>query len=231
MNSRPLHQRTLHTQQMQHTQRSERTPSMHRHAPARRQRGTMLVISLIVLVSMTLAGVAMMRSVDTSAIVAGNIAFKQSSLNAADSGIQAGYTFLTANSGGATLYNDNNAAGVSSTGYFSSAPTTEPDWTNTNNWTNAGSINSGVADAGGNVVQYVIQRLCPIANCAPSAVCNGNTNVCGTTPDTTAISGEGTDQSSTNFFTRPPATHYRVTARVVGPRQSTAIVQTLLRTQ
>ena len=58
---------------------------------ARRQRGTMLVISLIVLVAMTLAGVAMMRSVDTSAIVAGNIAFKQSSLNAADGGIQAGF--------------------------------------------------------------------------------------------------------------------------------------------
>ena len=220
MNPRPLHQHTVHTQHLQH-----------RHAPARRQRGTMLVISLIVLVAMTLAGVAMMRSVDTSAIVAGNIAFKQSSLNAADGGIQAGFTYLTTFSGTTTLYNDNNTAGVSSVGYFSSAPTDEPDWTNTSNWTNAGSVNAGVADAGGNVVQYVIHRLCPIANCAPNATCSGATNVCGSTPDTTAISGEGVDQSSANFFTRPPATHYRVTARVVGPRQSKAIVQTMLRTQ
>jgi hypothetical protein len=200
-------------------------------APAHSQRGTMLVISLIVLVSMTLAGVAMMRSVDTSAIVAGNIAFKQSSLNAADGGIQAGFTYLTANSGTATLYNDNNAQGVSSVGYFSSTPGTEPDWTNPSNWANAGSINAGVADNGGNVVQFLIHRLCPIANCAPNATCNGQTNVCGTTPDTTAISGEGVDQSAANFFTRPPATHYRVTSRVVGPRQAVAIVQTLLRTQ
>jgi Tfp pilus assembly protein PilX len=203
------------------------------HAPsfAHRQRGTMLIISLIVLVAMTLAGIAMMRSVDTSAIVAGNIAFKQSSLNAADAGLQAGYTYLTTNSGTPTLYNDNNAAGVSSVGYFSSAPGTEPDWSNPSTWTNAGSVNAGVADASGNVVQFLIHRLCPIANCAPNATCNGTTNVCGSTPDTTAISGEGVDQSSANFFTRPPATHYRVTARVVGPRQSTAIVQTLLRTQ
>ena len=206
-------------------------PFQTRPALACRQQGTMLVISLIVLVAMTLAGIAMMRSVDTSAIVAGNIAFKQSSLNAADGGIQAGVTYLTTYSGTTTLYNDNNTAGVSSIGYFSSAPGTEPDWTNASNWTNAGSINAGVADASGNVVQFVIHRLCPIANCAPNAVCSGATNVCGSTPDTTAISGEGVDQSSANFFTRPPATHYRVTARVVGPRQSTAIVQTMLRTQ
>jgi Tfp pilus assembly protein PilX len=208
-----------------------RTPSFAHFTGARRQRGTMLVISLIVLVAMTLAGVAMMRSVDTSAIVAGNIAFKQSSLNAADSGIQAGFTYLTAFSGTPTLYNDNNAAGVSSVGYFSSAPISEPDWKDPSVWTNAASINAGVADAGGNVVQYLIHRLCPVANCAPNATCAAVVNVCGSTPDTTAVSGEGVDQSAANFFTRPPATHYRVTSRVVGPRQSTAVVQTLLRTQ
>jgi Tfp pilus assembly protein PilX len=39
-----------------------------------RQRGVMLIIALIVLVAMTMAGIAMMRSVDTATIVAGNIA-------------------------------------------------------------------------------------------------------------------------------------------------------------
>ena len=202
-----------------------------RFVAPRRQRGMMLVISLIVLVAMTLAGIAMMRSVDTSAIVAGNIAFKQSSLNASDAGLQAGYTYLSTNSGTATLYADNNAAGVSSVGYFSSAAATEPDWSNPANWTNAASINAGLPDAGGNVVQYVIHRLCPLPNCAPNATCLNSTNVCGSTPDSTTISAEGVDQSAANFFTRPPATHYRVTSRVVGPRQSVAIVQTLMRTQ
>ena len=48
----------------------------HIHAGPRKQRGTMLIIALIVLVAMTLAGIATMRSVDTATVMAGNIAFR-----------------------------------------------------------------------------------------------------------------------------------------------------------
>src|SRR5260221_9854712 len=65
-----------------------RLPTLHN------QRGTMLIIALIVLVAMTLAGIATMRSVDTATVLAGNIAFRQSALNAADQGIQAGLALL-----------------------------------------------------------------------------------------------------------------------------------------
>jgi len=60
----------------------------------RSQRGTMLIIALIVLVAMTLAGIATMRSVDTATVMAGNIAFRQSALNAADQGVQAAFALL-----------------------------------------------------------------------------------------------------------------------------------------
>jgi len=40
---------------------------------------------------MTMAAVAMMRSVDTATVVAGNIGFRQSAVNAADQGVQAAY--------------------------------------------------------------------------------------------------------------------------------------------
>jgi len=86
----------------------------------RSQRGTMLIIALIVLVAMTLAGIATMRSVDTATVMAGNIAFRQSALNAADQGVQAAFALLqpTSSSGlnmdGALL------------GYKSSAPAIEP---------------------------------------------------------------------------------------------------------
>ena len=86
--------------------------------PAARQKGVMLIIVLIVLVAMTLAGVAMMRSVDTSTVVAGNIAFKQSGVGAADQGLQAAYTWLIANTG-APLNSDSFADG-----YVSNAPGT-----------------------------------------------------------------------------------------------------------
>jgi hypothetical protein len=39
------------------------------------------------------------------------------------------------------------------------------------------------------------------------------------------------DQSAPNFFTTPPQTHYRITVRSVGPRNSVAYIQTLMRGQ
>src|SRR3989442_13807762 len=89
-----------------------------------RQRGVTLFIALIVLVAMTMAAVAMMRSVDTATVVAGNIGFRQSAVNAADQGVQAAYAWLGANVGGAGINSDNAASG-----YFSSVAGGEaPDW-------------------------------------------------------------------------------------------------------
>jgi len=52
----------------------------------RSQRGVILLIALIMLVAMTLAAIGMMRSVDTGSVIAGNMAFKQATLNASDLG-------------------------------------------------------------------------------------------------------------------------------------------------
>ena len=195
--------------------------------PLRAQRGVTLIIALIVLVAMTLAGVAMMRSVDTGTIVVGNIAFRQSTVHSADQGLQAAFNFVTAGSGGTVLFNDDNQPGAASKGYWSSVPTDEPDWFANATWTNAAVLNGGVADASGNVVYYIIQRLCKDPNVSNNAVGQS----CAATPDSASVSGEGIDASAPNYFTRPPATHYRITARSVGPRNSVAIVQTLVRTQ
>ena len=94
-----------------------------RRLPApRSQRGTMLIIALIVLVAMTLAGIATMRSVDTATVMAGNIAFRQSALNAADQGVQAAFALLQPLTS-STLNKDGAVAG-----YISNAPAIEPDW-------------------------------------------------------------------------------------------------------
>ncbi len=66
------------------------------------QRGVVLLIALIILVAMTLAGIGMMRSVDTGGVIAGNLAFKQSTLHASDAGTSAGFNVLVA------LANSNN---------------------------------------------------------------------------------------------------------------------------
>ena len=197
---------------------------------ARAQRGAMLLIALIVLVAMTLAGIATMRSVDTSAIVAGNIAFKESSMHAADQGIQAAHAWITSKVGTPDLYVDNNAQGANSIGYFSSAPLVDVDWRDPSNWSNAAALNGGIEDPSGNKVYYVIQRICAVPNCAPGATCAALYNYCALTPDSLAACTEGCDKSTPNNFTRPSAVHYRVTAKAIGPRNSVTIVQAHLRT-
>ena len=66
------------------------------------QRGVVLLIALIILVAMTLAGIGMMRSVDTGTLITGNLAFKQSTMNASDAGTSEGFNAL------ATVANSSN---------------------------------------------------------------------------------------------------------------------------
>lgn len=185
----------------------------------RSQRGTMLIIALIVLVAMTLAGIATMRSVDTATVMAGNIAFRQAALNAADQGVQAAFASLQPLSS-STLNRDGAVAG-----YLSAAPAIEPNWMDENAWVGAAQLNGGAPDAAGNVVSYVIHRLCVLGNVDPTA----GGNRCGSTVSTAALSREGEDnfRLSGQEFSNQVQVQYRITARAVGPRRSIAIVQML----
>jgi Tfp pilus assembly protein PilX len=58
------------------------------------QRGVVLLLALIILVAMTLAGIGMMRSVDTGNLIAGNMAFRQATMSAGDAGTSAGFNAL-----------------------------------------------------------------------------------------------------------------------------------------
>src|SRR5476651_1743452 len=66
-----------------------------RHGPAK-QRGVVLFFTLIALVVMSLAAVALIRSVDTSTMIAGNLAFRQSGGSSTDTGIEAAIAWLSA---------------------------------------------------------------------------------------------------------------------------------------
>jgi len=55
----------------------------------RQQQGLALMMALIALVAMTLAGIALVRSIDTNALIAGNLAFRQSATMSAEQGIEA----------------------------------------------------------------------------------------------------------------------------------------------
>src|SRR4051812_10143783 len=63
--------------------------------PHKKQGGVVLFIALVVLVAMSLAGIAMVRSVDTGSLVAGNMAFKQGATLAGDAGTELAISWLT----------------------------------------------------------------------------------------------------------------------------------------
>jgi len=183
--------------------------------PRRTQEGLVLFIALIVLVAMSLAGVALMRSVDTGTVVAGNMAFKQSAIMVADRGTQEAVKWLAANSGGPTLQMTN-----TSMGYFSSRPVgKEPDWFDPASWSQSVAVNGGSPDAAGNVTRYVIHRMCTKPDAPYDSDCalyfaTGS----GTTGGSMAV---GAPQ-----FIGTPQLYYRVTTRVEGPRDTVTVIQT-----
>src|SRR5690242_12125134 len=150
-----------------------------------RESGVVLVIALIVLVAMTLVAIGTLRSVDTSNVVAGNLGFKQATLNGTDQVVETAYRYLATNWSGANLQND------AKPGYVSSVPSAEPDWTNPNDgvWGDALCVNGCAPDANGNTMYYVIHRMCTQSNTPYNGSVGGVANQCHMT--TSAASGAG----------------------------------------
>ena len=187
--------------------------SLNNYRSLRRQQGVVLFISLIMLVAMTLAGIALIRSVDTANLIAGNLAFRQGATLAADSGVEAARTWLlTQNT--ATLQNDNAANGYYS---FTNFPVSPQTWEQYN-WAGSSIALPGGPDAAGNQVRYVIHRLCVVTG--PPTNCL-----------TTTTTGGGGGSSMGAGVQNPTGTavyYYRVTSRVIGPRNTASYVQTLI---
>jgi hypothetical protein len=144
-------------------------------AHASRQRGVVLFFALVALVAMSLAAVALIRSVDTSTLIAGNLAFKQSATTGGDAGIDAAITWLDnlgmANSHKSILGDSSHPFNITNLaarpGYFSSI---DPGMNlfDDGTWNSADNKNMlvGTNLATGNITRVVIQRMCRIANTA-----------------------------------------------------------------
>ncbi|MDE2310579.1 MAG: hypothetical protein KGL01_07105 [Betaproteobacteria bacterium] len=200
------------------------------HVRIMRQRGVVLFFALIALVVMSLAAVALIRSVDTSTMIAGNLAFKQAATNSGDAGIEAAIAWLaateTANAAKNVLtdathtFNITNLAATP--GYHSSADpalnlTADATWNGTNN------VVVGT-DGSGNTISYIIQRMCrnanqPVqtANCLfSSAVQNKNGQNIPLPQDICVGAGCPVAGQTPQI---------RITARTTGPRNTLSYIQ------
>lgn len=197
------------------------------------QRGVVLFVALIAMVVLGLAAAAMIRSADTSGVIAGNLAFKEATTHAADTGVERAFNALQGLA----------AADVDvANQYFRLMQPVDADgvpssivWANVPCYDSSGSMSAiSCADASTYRVQYVIDRLCAVAP-APSDDITLLTSKCiaGQPFSTAGQTGNDRDSHtpSGNYGVPPvtgalpPTIHYRVTVRVQGPRNTSSIVQ------
>ncbi len=195
-----------------------------KRALRRAQQGVVLFIALIVLVAMSLAGVALLRGVDTGTIIAGNLAFRQTSMHVADLGVEAARAWLVAQPT-SDLHIDR-----STDNYFATwqanldllgndASKTDYDWT-TSVPIPAGST---YEPPSGYAVRYVIHRLCE--NSGDPTGSSANCVKVGGAAGTAASGTKGAAAYGTYAISVPTAAMYRITVRVTGPRNAQSYVQ------
>jgi len=125
------------------------------------QRGASLFFALTALAGLSLAGVAMLRTADTSSLVAGNIGFHSAAVQASDLAQEAALATVVSLANAGTSIADNTGLG-----YYASLASVakEPP---TSRLSDANGVS--LSDTGtGNALRYVIERMCN-ATGAPTA--------------------------------------------------------------
>ncbi len=183
-----------------------------------RQQGVVLLVALIILVALTLAGVALLRSVDTANLVAGNMSFHESATQAGERSTEAAVsTWLGPKT---TAKSPDLFSNSAVNGYLAMRqdPAAGQSWDAFWTATLAASSVTGATDAAGNTVSYVIQRLCDAAgapftiNCSkpPTTNTGGSFSAGGIAPITSS------------------QVYYRITTRIAGPRNTVSYTQTIV---
>ena len=181
----------------------------------RQQRGAVLFITLVVMILMTLAGIAAVRATDTGAVIAGNFAFKQAATQASDRAITDALNNLanisTGGSGNSNIANR----------YYSTRQTpldslgipTAINWANVQCSDETGAaVNNCDTATGTYRVQYVIER-----QCGSDPTLNNPTDIktkCDYEVRAPAAAGPPA-------VTEKIAVRYRVIIRARGPRDAT----------
>ena len=138
------------------------------------QRGLVLFFALLGLLVLSLAAAALIRSVDTSTLIAGNLAFKQSAANSGDVGMEGAMTLLATVQAANASTNVLTAAShpfnqdAPTSGYYSAVHDNSADAAFLNlfadaTWVDATSKLVGTDNAG-NTTRYIIQRMCRTSN-------------------------------------------------------------------
>ena len=197
-----------------------------------RQRGVSLFFALVSLVAVSLAAIVLVRSVDTSTLISGNLAFQQNATSSGDGGTEAAIAWLAlieqANTAKNVLNDPSHPFNLNDAtkGYYSALDPAVSLTASSGTrflWDDTDSKLLST-DSSGNTTRYIIQRMCATANAAiQNASClfsgatlfNGQMNV--PLPQEICV-GAGCPVAG-------QTPQIRVTSRTVGPKNTLSYVQ------
>jgi Tfp pilus assembly protein PilX len=201
--------------------------NLHPLSSRRAQSGVVLFIALIVMVALSIAGIALIRSVDTGLSITANLGFRQASIPpstwAVENAIAAMFEKKTIADLEKKNLNENYYAyrfeiinGAKPEDKYGvpydlqGVGTTPPNYPSTFQKT---------TDAAGNTVRYVIERMCLAEGPATAANCDMSP----------PKKSEATTAMELEKPNTPRVPFYRLTVRVDGPNNTTTFAQAMLR--
>ena len=194
----------------------------------RRQRGIVLFIALIVMVAMTIAAIALIRSVDTTNTAVGNLAFRQASILPANYAVEmaAASLFTTENNGNIALIADPTKDDTT-LNYYATFKRTDNKIgvpADLQTYKAARKLTVQLKDEADNLITYVIERMCddavkPVDGIAALTWCDMMP----------PKQSPGTTVNDPDLIKFPPTPFYRVTVRVDGPKNTASFLQADLR--
>ncbi|SFN49034.1 Tfp pilus assembly protein PilX [Formivibrio citricus] len=211
---------------------------LHRIHP--KEQGISLLIAMIALVVISLAAAALIRTVDTATIISGNLAFKQSATTSGENAVIQANKWITDNLPTADMPGNGFYATTSSmatTNGYSASMSHYSMMSNDATWAAGKSAGALVADCYGNMttnidcsgnqIRYIIERMCKNPGAADESHCLLGAAPAGT--GSRKVSGIGAGGAGGEG---PPPTAgspvYRITARIVGPRNTVSYIQTFV---
>ena len=172
--------------------------------PGRRQRGVTMLVVLVLLSVMLLGGLALARMTEVGTLASGNSAYREASVQASEVGINTAYAAVVG------LVDENANSG---NWYFAQAQAQDANGLPNVGWANAPEVVVGQYS-----VRYVVDRICQgaLPVIAPLRQC--------------LVKEEKVIESATDREKPDPPTsrQFRITVRVMGPKDTQTWVQSLI---
>ncbi len=173
---------------------------------AAQQRGATMLVVLVLMMVMLLGALALARVVDVSTAAAGNSAFRNTSLQASEVGLNTAFTALQAI---ADTAEDADQGGW----YWSMNQAIDASGLPQINWNGTPELTVGAYS-----VRYAVERICTVAVVAsPLRECLVK-----------QVRTLGSARDEDDRLDPPNSRQYRISVRVLGPKGTTTFVQSLV---